>query len=54
MTAGETLLLEALLERRVPLSVRDVLAWHERLSPPDPGPDVPQVHLLAAVAAGPG
>src|SRR5207249_4919145 len=28
MTAGEELLLEQLLARRTPLSVRDVLAWH--------------------------
>jgi hypothetical protein len=53
MTAGETLLLEALLERPAPLSVRDVLAWHERLPPPDTGPDVPRVELVAALVAGP-
>lgn len=53
MTAGETLLLEALLERRAPLAVRDLLAWHERLPPPDTGPDVPGVELLAALVAGP-
>src|SRR5205823_537524 len=33
MTAGEELLLAQLLERRAPLTVRDVLAWHERLPP---------------------
>ena len=37
------------------LSVRDVLAWHERLRPPLPTEDVavPQVELVAAVVFGP-
>jgi len=33
MTAGEELRLEDLLARPAPLSVREVLAWHERLPP---------------------
>jgi superfamily II DNA or RNA helicase len=56
MTAGEELLLEDLVTRRAALSVRDVLAWHERLRPPLPTEDVavPQVELVAAVVFGPG
>jgi len=55
MTAGEELLLEDLVTRRAALSVRDVLAWHERLRPPLPTEDVavPQVELVAAVVFGP-
>ena len=55
MTAGEELLLEDLVTRRTALSVRDVLAWHERLRPPLPTEDVavPQVELVAAVVFGP-
>jgi len=33
MTAGEELLLDDLLGHREPLTVRDLLAWHERLPP---------------------
>jgi hypothetical protein len=55
MTAGEELLLEDLVTRRAALSVRDVLAWHERLRPPLATEDVavPQVELVAAVVFGP-
>jgi len=49
MTAGEELLLEDLLARRAPLSVRDVLAWHERLPPLYTGAEAPQVELVAAM-----
>ena len=49
MTAGEELGLRDLVERREPLAVRDLLAWHERLPPLEPWPDAPQVELVAAV-----
>jgi hypothetical protein len=52
MTAGEELLLEDLLARREPLSVRDVLAWHERLPPLGTGAEAPQVELVAAIVFG--
>ena len=52
MTAGEELLLEQLLERRAPLTVRDVLAWHERLPPCAGVPDPPGVLLEAALVLG--
>ena len=52
MTAGEELLLEELLERRAPLTVRDVLAWHERLPPSAGVPDPPTVLLEAALVLG--
>jgi superfamily II DNA or RNA helicase len=52
MTAGEELRLEDLLARRVPLSVRDVLAWHERLPPLATGAEAPHVELVAAVVLG--
>jgi superfamily II DNA or RNA helicase len=59
MTAGEELLLEDLLARRGPVAARDVVAWHERLPPLAPGPEVPRVALVAAVllrarSPGPG
>ena len=50
MTAGEELGLEALLRGRSPLSVRDVLAWHERMPPLDAPEDAPGVALEAAIA----
>ncbi|MEX2156636.1 MAG: DEAD/DEAH box helicase [Gemmatimonadales bacterium] len=51
MTAGEELLLEELLGRREPLTVRDLLTWDERL-PPVAGEDVGTgVELVAAVVA---
>ncbi len=55
MTAGEELRLEDLVTRRAALSVRDVLAWHERLRPGLPPEDVavPQVALVAAVVFAP-
>ncbi len=52
MTAGEELRLEDLLARRTPLSVREVLAWHERLPPVATGAEAPQVELIAAVVLG--
>jgi superfamily II DNA or RNA helicase len=52
LTAGAELLLRDLLERRRPLRVDDVLAWHERL--PAPWDDVsgPAVELVAAAILG--
>ena len=52
MTAGEDLCLEDLLARRAPLSVRDVLAWHERLPPLGTSAEAPQVELVAAIVLG--
>jgi len=52
MTAGEELLLEDLLARRAPLSVRQVLAWHERLPPLGTGAEAPHVELVAAMVLG--
>ncbi|OLD72821.1 MAG: hypothetical protein AUF61_02605 [Chloroflexi bacterium 13_1_20CM_66_33] len=52
MTAGEEALLDELLGRRAPLTVRDVLAWHERLPPPASAPDPPAVVLVAALVLG--
>jgi len=52
MTAGEEVLLDELLGRRAPLTVRDVLAWHERLPPPAGAPDPPAVVLEAALVLG--
>ncbi len=49
MTTGEELLLEDLLARREPLSIRDLLAWHERLPPAGGSEDPPRAHLVAAV-----
>ena len=48
-TAGEALMLEQLLERRRPLEVNDLLAWHRLLPPLTGGVDAPEVHLVAAV-----
>ena len=52
MTAGEELRLDDLLARRAPLSVREVLAWHDRLPPIEAGAEAPQVELIAAVVLG--
>ncbi len=52
MTAGEELLLEDLLARASPVSVRDVLRWHERLPPLGAGAEGPQVELVAAMVFG--
>ena len=52
MSAGEELLLEELLARRGPLTVRDVLAWHERLPRLGTGAEAPQVELVAAIVLG--
>ncbi len=47
--AGEALLLEQLLERRRPLEVSDLLAWHDLLPPLTRGVDTPEARLVAAV-----
>ena len=52
MTAGEEVLLDDLLGRRTPLTVEDVLAWHERLPPRARVPDTPAVWLEAALVLG--
>ena len=52
MTAGEELRLEDLLARRAPLSVREVLAWHDRLPPIGAGAEPLQVELMAALVLG--
>jgi len=49
MTSGEELLLEELLERRKPLPIGDVLAWHERLPPVSEAAEAPRVELVAAL-----
>lgn len=54
MTAGEELWLEDLLARRGPLSVRDVLAWHERMPAVVTCADAPQLELIAAIVLGEG
>ena len=48
-TAGEEIALAELLERRTPLTVADLLAWHTRLPPLDPEAPAPVVELVAAV-----
>ena len=53
MTAGEELLLEQLLARRTPLTVRDVLAWHAGLPPLPEGGVAPRAELVVAVAIQP-
>ncbi len=52
LTAGAELLLSDLLERRRPLRVDDVLAWHERLPPPATDTAGPAVALVGAVLLG--
>ncbi len=47
--AGEAVLLEQLLERRRPLDVDDLLAWHDHLPPLTEGVDTPEAQLVAAV-----
>jgi hypothetical protein len=55
MTAGEEVLLEQLLEDATPLSVRHLLAWHERLPPPSVIAEPPRAELVAAlIVTGPG
>jgi len=49
MTAGEELLLEGLLERRAPLTIAALLAWHERLPPLEEPPGPPEAELIAAL-----
>jgi hypothetical protein len=52
LTAGAELLLRDLLERRRPLRVDDVLAWHERLPPAATETSGPAVALVGAVLLG--
>jgi hypothetical protein len=52
LTAGAELRLRDLLERRRPLRVDDVLAWHERLPPPEDEGAGPPVELVAAALFG--
>ncbi len=49
MTAGEELLLAELLERPVPLSARDLVAWHEGLPPAERPAGPPHAELVAAL-----
>ncbi|OLC06558.1 MAG: hypothetical protein AUH42_05425 [Gemmatimonadetes bacterium 13_1_40CM_70_11] len=49
MTAGEELLLEGLLERRAPLTIAALLAWHERLPPVEEPVAAPEAELVAAL-----
>jgi superfamily II DNA or RNA helicase len=54
MTAGEEVLLEELVEDAVPLTADRLLAWHERLPPPNRTADPPQAELVAAlIVTGP-
>jgi superfamily II DNA or RNA helicase len=53
MTAGEELLLEELVARRATLSIRDVLAWHERLPARQETQATPQIDLVTAVVFAP-
>ena len=53
MTAGEELLLEELVARRATLSIRDVLAWHDRLPPRHETQATPQIDLVTAVVFAP-
>lgn len=53
MTAGETLLLEELVEAATPLTVQDLLRWHDRLPPVDPAPGPPEAELVAALCVIP-
>ena len=53
MTAGEELLLEELVSGRATLSIRDVLAWHERLPPNHETQPTPQIDLVTAVVFAP-
>jgi hypothetical protein len=48
-TAGEALLLDAILTRRTPIGVRDLLAWHEGLPPLRPAPDPVRPELIAVI-----
>ena len=53
MTAGEELLLDELLTRREALTVRDLLAWHERLPPVVSDETTFSVELVAALTISP-
>jgi hypothetical protein len=48
-TAGEAAVLEHLLERRRPLEVADLLAWHDHLPRLTRAVDAPEPQLVAAV-----
>jgi hypothetical protein len=54
MTAGEEFMLDDLLTRREPLAVRDLLAWHERLTPVHPHDAPTAVELIAVLQINPG
>ena len=53
MTAGEELLLEEVVARRATLSIRHVLAWHERLPHRHETQATPQIDLVTAVVFAP-
>jgi superfamily II DNA or RNA helicase len=53
MTAGEELILEGLLSRKEPLTVRDMLAWHERLPPAETDDACIAVQLVAGLMIWP-
>jgi superfamily II DNA or RNA helicase len=48
-TAGEALALESLVTRCAPLTVQNLLDWHEALPPPAAAADAPQPELVAAI-----
>lgn len=48
-TAGEALALESLVTRRAPLTVQNLLDWHEALPPPGAAAEAPQPELVAAI-----
>lgn len=49
MTAGEELLLDEMLARRDPLTVKDLIAWHERLPAVTSDDTAPGVELVAGL-----
>jgi superfamily II DNA or RNA helicase len=51
MTAGEERLLEELLERRAPLALRDLLAWHAALPPVEDANRPLEVELIATLVS---
>ncbi|HET7790472.1 MAG TPA: DEAD/DEAH box helicase, partial [Gemmatimonadales bacterium] len=53
MTAGEELELARLLERRAPLRIADLIAWHRRLPPLEPAGDPEPPRLAAAILVRP-
>ena len=52
MTAGEEILLDDLLARRSPVTIRDLLAWHELLPSVAGDADAPRLALVAALVLG--